>query len=92
MEHVSLGLRIELVLHVAIIFVQGLHFLICIATALELYTCVFLAGGCGEANVKLAIAALLKVLRERNFVSISLLSDGEGAIALFTDIVRYSDY
>ena len=58
----SLGLRTELGLYV----VQGLPFLICIATPLGLYTCTFLADGRGESSVKLDIAALLKALRERN--------------------------
>ena len=65
-----------------IMFVQGLPFLICVATLLGLLTCIFLADGRWEFSVKLAISALLCALRERNFVPISLLSDGEGAIAL----------
>ena len=88
MEHVSLGVQTKLVLHVGIMFVQDLSFLICIATPLGLYTCIFLADGRGESRVKLAIGALLKTLRERNFVPISLLSYGEGAIALCTDMMR----
>ena len=61
-------------------FVQGLPFPICIATPLELYTCIFLTGGRGESSVKLAIAALQKAPRERNFGPISLLSDGGGVM------------
>ena len=37
-EHVSLGVRTELVLHVDIMFYQGLPFLTCRATLLGLYT------------------------------------------------------
>ena len=72
-EHVSLDLRTELVLHLNNRFVQGLPFLIFIATPLRLYTCIFLADGRRESSVKLAIGALLKALRKRNFVPISLL-------------------
>ena len=88
MVHVSQGLRTGLVLHVDIMFVQSLPFLICIATPLGLYTCTYLADRRGESSVNLAIAALLKALRERNFVLISLLSDGEGAIPLCVDVMR----
>ena len=38
--------------------------------------------------MKLAMSALLCALRGRNFVLISLLSDGEGAIALCTAVMR----
>ena len=47
-----------------------------------------LADGLKELSVKLAISAMLKALRERKFVSINLLLDGEGAIALCIDIMR----
>ena len=67
---------------------HGLPFLICTATPLRLYACIFLADGRNDFSVNLAIAAMLKALRERNFVPISLLSDGEGAITLCTDIMR----
>ena len=82
--NVSLGLRTELVLYVEIMFVQGLLFLICIATPLGLYACIFLANGRGGSSVKQAIAALLKALRDRNFIPISLLS----ITALCTDTMR----
>ena len=65
-EHVSLGIRIEL--------------LLC--------TCIFPVDGRGESSVKPAIGALLKALCKRNIVPISLLSDGEGAIAICIDIMR----
>ena len=76
MEQVSLGLRVELALRVGIIFVQGLPFLICTATPLRLYTCIFLADGRRDTSC------------ERNCVPISRLSDSEGAFALCTDIMR----
>ena len=40
-EHVERRVRTELVLHVDIMFVQGLPFLICVATSLDLLTCIF---------------------------------------------------
>jgi len=87
-EHVALGVRAELVLHVDIMFVQGLAFLICVATPLGLLTCIYLADGRGESSVRMAITALLSALRQRNFVPISLLSDGEGAIASCQNTMR----
>ena len=38
--------------------------------------------------MKLAIAALLKALRDRNFVPISIMSNGEDAITLCVDAMR----
>ena len=88
MEHVALGVRTELVQHVDIMFVQGLPFLICVATPLSLLTGIFLVDGRGEWSVELAITALLCALRERIFVPISPLSDGEGAIALCNAVMK----
>ena len=48
----------------------------------------FLAYRRGESSVKMDIAALLSALRERNFMPISLLSDGEGVIALCQAFMR----
>ena len=62
-------------------FFQGLAFLILAAVPLGTITCMSLADGHGEANVKLTIAALVCALRACNFVAISLLSDGDGVIA-----------
>ena len=58
-------------LHVDIMFVQGLPFFICIATPLRLYTFIFLSDGRGEPSVRLAIGALLKLsVNEILFLSV----------------------
>ena len=41
-----------------------------------------------ESSVKLEITALPRTLRERNFVPTSLLTDGEGAIAMCQAVMR----
>ena len=72
LEHVALGLRTELVLHVNIMFVRGLILFICLDAPLGLLTCIFLVDGRGKSSVKLATAALLSALCECNFELISL--------------------
>ena len=85
-----LGVRTELVLHVGIMFSQRLAFLICVAAPLGLITFILLAYRHGEASVKLTIVALLCALHARNFIPISLLSDGEGVIAQGADTMSAS--
>ena len=60
-----------------------LPFLICVARSLCLLTCICETGH--------RSSALLCALRERNFVPINLLSDGEDAIALCQAAMRSLD-
>ena len=66
---------------------EGGHYVCSRFTFSHMYSYIARAVG-GDSRVKFVIVALLKALRERTFVPISLLSDGEGAIALCVDVMR----
>ena len=53
-EHVALGVRAGMVLHVKNMFIQELVFLACVAASLEAITSTVLADGRGDLNVTLS--------------------------------------
>ena len=86
-EYTTLGARMELVLHVDIMFVQGVAFFICVATPLGMMLCVHLPDGRSTTSIRQALKDVIIQLRTRNFVPTCVLSDGEGALSHCMDIM-----